>query len=697
MPPVQPPDELLRVIERAQRAAAETQAKHVPRMRGLLAKSIADLEARLARLPGDRQVAQQMRSILIQQKAAVAQFAKGLKAELVGLGEAGAQWGRDSLLAQAAAWDSTFPGTWRSIADIRGATELLDDVLLTHYDASVARYGLKSIDKMQGVLAEGALKGETLNEMTDRLARTMDLDRGWAERIVRTEHSRAGHRRQIRDLKDVLDPSEHGDWRKQLVAVVPSDGRTGVDSISVHLQTQKLDEPFEYPGGDKHDHPPNRPNDRETMILMPAPPEEVQAATPVPSVPKKAKKRRKVVKPKPPAYTVPKAPPAATPAELAKVIPSPVSLEGMTDAGRAKAYAGASERFEALLRKRVHAWMFSKQDELAKLKAAGLSASDEGALAIKLEGVWAKGRPTHKRVLEELLDGPGGGRTTRADWTPLIKRTTKGARTQSGKLASEGADIMSELYSRKAFEVLELDKAYPVKMKPKRRRASFSPSERRIFADATETLANRRETLAHELGHWLDDATVRGANPKAASVRKLLDDLKASIDIPTGPMLNTDPRLRVKMGALSKADQATLRQLLKLTGETFNPRYVLAAVRKSLIFGPRLLAADVKTGSTKLFELAKAWRNNRTKGDPVRRLRQLQPRHNYGTDEITREDRFWDPYVGRLYIEGPREAASEVLTMGVQEFTTDKGMRRLMRRDGEHAGLVLHVLLGMIK
>ena len=64
MPPVQPPDELLRVIERAQRAAAETQAKHAPRMRGLLAKSIADLETRLARLPGDRQVAQQIRSIL---------------------------------------------------------------------------------------------------------------------------------------------------------------------------------------------------------------------------------------------------------------------------------------------------------------------------------------------------------------------------------------------------------------------------------------------------------------------------------------------------------------------------------------------------------------------------------------------------------------------------------------------------------
>ena len=271
MPPTKPPDTVLRVVGRTQRAARGIQRTYQPRMLAILNRSIASLERRLARLPQDRFVAQQTRSILIQQKAASVVFSRELNKGLRELGTDAAQLGRDALLQQARAWDPVFPGTFRRLVRLEEAEQLLDSVLLRHYRASVTRYGLNQIGRMQVLLAESQLRGETLSQATDRLSTAMQLDKGWSERIVRTETSRAVHRRQLKDLRDVLPDDEHDEWRKQLIAVVPSDGRTHSDSFSVHLQTRKLDEDFEDNEGRKYPHPPNRPNDRETMVLVPAP------------------------------------------------------------------------------------------------------------------------------------------------------------------------------------------------------------------------------------------------------------------------------------------------------------------------------------------------------------------------------------------------------------------------------------------
>ncbi len=273
MPPAprRPPDAVMRVVSRTQAAAGRITRKHRPRMQAILDRSIASLERRLARLPQDRFTAQQTRSILIQQKAASIVFSRELNKGLRALGTDASELGRTALLAQAKAWDPTFPGTLRRLVRLEDAEELLDDVLLRHYRASVTRYGLIQIGQMQLLLAESQLRGETLEQATNRLAAAMNLDKGWAERITRTENSRAVHRRQLRDLKDTLPSDEHDEWRKQLIAVVPSDGRTADDSRSVHLQMRKLADDFNDNEGRDYQHPPNRPQDRETMVLVPAP------------------------------------------------------------------------------------------------------------------------------------------------------------------------------------------------------------------------------------------------------------------------------------------------------------------------------------------------------------------------------------------------------------------------------------------
>jgi hypothetical protein len=47
----------------------------------------------------------------------------------------------------------------------------------------------------------------------------------------------------------------------------PLDARTGDDSIRVNGQTRDIDEPFN-DGRRDYQNPPNRPNDRETVVYI---------------------------------------------------------------------------------------------------------------------------------------------------------------------------------------------------------------------------------------------------------------------------------------------------------------------------------------------------------------------------------------------------------------------------------------------
>jgi len=85
---------------------------------------------------------------------------------------------------------------------------------------------------------------------------------------VRTEQSFASHRRQIFDLIDNFGDAAEDEFAKQLVAT--RDDRTGDDSLFVDGQVRRLMEEFEDNEGRRYQHPPNRPNDREVVVVVPA-------------------------------------------------------------------------------------------------------------------------------------------------------------------------------------------------------------------------------------------------------------------------------------------------------------------------------------------------------------------------------------------------------------------------------------------
>lgn len=84
----------------------------------------------------------------------------------------------------------------------------------------------------------------------------------WAERIVRTEIMGAHNTAQFEGIREV-NREIGGGMLKILVATF--DSRTGADSYAVHGQIRRPTEAFE-DWTHLYQHPPNRPNDRETVV-----------------------------------------------------------------------------------------------------------------------------------------------------------------------------------------------------------------------------------------------------------------------------------------------------------------------------------------------------------------------------------------------------------------------------------------------
>jgi len=167
--------------------------------------------------------------------------------------------------------------------------------LLRSIDTSADRYGQYMISQFEGQMQLGLVAGLTQTEMVEmltghggprgevsirarvvngRVVRTETATiheglfvarRAWAQRIVRTEISNAYNGAKVEALSE-LQRSIPG-LRKKILAHF--DARTATDSVSVHGQVRSLNGPdafFTDGAGRVYEHPPARPNDRETVI-----------------------------------------------------------------------------------------------------------------------------------------------------------------------------------------------------------------------------------------------------------------------------------------------------------------------------------------------------------------------------------------------------------------------------------------------
>jgi len=141
----------------------------------------------------------------------------------------------------------------------------------------LVRYGVETIGAFEEVLQQGVLQGKPWEDMRGELVDASPFLQGkpkhCAERIARTEvmgaYNLASHEGMV------AANTKLGDLCKILCATV--DWRTGWDSLLIHGQIRRVDEPFDYVDGEQFMHPPNRPNDREVPVphraSWPVPPE----------------------------------------------------------------------------------------------------------------------------------------------------------------------------------------------------------------------------------------------------------------------------------------------------------------------------------------------------------------------------------------------------------------------------------------
>ena len=86
---------------------------------------------------------------------------------------------------------------------------------------------------------------------------------------------------------------------------------------------------------------------------------------------------------------------------------------------------------------------------------------------------------------------------------------------------------------------------------------------------------------------------------------------------------------------------------------------------------------------------------HRTQGEALQSLKKLTGM-NFDSYEMTRPDKFFDPYCGKAYertLQGVREVtATEILSMGVERLI--KNPVRFLREDPEYATMCLGIIRG---
>lgn len=192
--------------------------------------------------------------------------------------------------------DARFRGIARPLALRPAATMMrtlrIDSSLLAQRATSVDRYGQAMIAEFETRMRRGLIAGISQRDMVDELCghggptgtvslaaretpsgvvRLVEEEipeglfvryRSWAWRIIRTETARAYSVARMEGLFEQRQAFPQ--LRKKILATF--DNRTAFDSVVVHGQIRRLEEPFVDGAGRVYMQPPARPNDREVVI-----------------------------------------------------------------------------------------------------------------------------------------------------------------------------------------------------------------------------------------------------------------------------------------------------------------------------------------------------------------------------------------------------------------------------------------------
>ena len=279
-----------RTIELARRrfdAAARVRA--VRELIPLLKAAQRELRSRLARVaPGDSFTAVQASAFRAQIAAVINQLSRELGISVTRLMQGASNESVSVLAAQingmqrrlAAAGMAVSDLTTIPLTEVTRLTGTLgrDTSLLQEFygrgNASARSYGQALIIDFEKDVGVGLATGMTTDQIADRLVRTNGTFRNawWrAERIARTESSWAfnrSHREAAERLDEDFDDTLLR-WTEFVddASGAPLDNRVAEDSIALHGQLRLPGDPFyDEVNGVYVNEPPNRPNDRATLL-----------------------------------------------------------------------------------------------------------------------------------------------------------------------------------------------------------------------------------------------------------------------------------------------------------------------------------------------------------------------------------------------------------------------------------------------
>lgn len=267
------------------------------RLRRLLEKAQSDLKDRLTQAiqagsDEDSFTVNQMRATLAQIRAVTEQVKGGILSTTLDTGKQAASKGITSSIDFLRTSEEKFKGAARPTLGLNTAlvfdrayskTEssilhrLVADPTAPQQPGILDRYGSEVIqgfeEQLQLAQVSGKSWGEVRNDLVERSPFLQAAPAHWAERIVRTETMHANNRAGFEAMNEI-DEAIGGGLIRILSATL--DLRTGSDSLAVHGQIRRMNEPFNHWRG-SFMYPPNRPNDREIVVPhhmeWPIPPE----------------------------------------------------------------------------------------------------------------------------------------------------------------------------------------------------------------------------------------------------------------------------------------------------------------------------------------------------------------------------------------------------------------------------------------
>lgn len=275
-------------LDRMRADSARRLLREVVRARGQLAGSIASLEAS-GTAP---YTLHQHRQYLIQLEATIQTLTKNMTAALDGNAARARRQGIRDTVQQVKVSSREF-GQSDVPLSIPEASRLVDgrsklrEIEHERARRGAARYGLEMTGTIERDLAQSMLMGETTFQAQQRLiGKNVWLDSAYkAERLARTEFSEAYNASSRVVLDEVAgdDPGLWVMWHEHAKGpqwagpkdiawkgpAKPLDKRVGEDSLRLHGQLRRPGEAFVDPvTGRVFDHPPNRPNDRATLVMV---------------------------------------------------------------------------------------------------------------------------------------------------------------------------------------------------------------------------------------------------------------------------------------------------------------------------------------------------------------------------------------------------------------------------------------------